>query len=158
MEVSEIFARLKAHALEGMVFHDCMVRYFDFLALDEHKERHLKQYEEETKCYQMLCDYYMNHYNEFIPEQPMERPDVIPESWYRYSRMDVDSGTRNNAIRVASGKWVDWERETKTLYEEMCKELIEQGEIASAMFVSHLVKDVSRELAEAEKKHIDLNK
>ena len=88
----------------------------------------------------------------------MERPDVIPESWYRYSRGDVDSSTRNNAIRVSSGKWVDWERATKTLYEEMCKELMDIGEIASAMFVSRMVKDVSHELAEAERAHIDLNK
>ena len=158
MDVSEIFARLKQHALEGMVFHDCMVRYFDFLALDEHKGRHKCRYEEETEGYRKLCDYYMSHYNELIPEQPMNRPDVIPESWYRYSRMDVDSGTRNNAIRVASGKWVDWERETKTLYEEMCKELMDMGEIASAIFVSRMVKDVNHELAEAERHHIDLNK
>ena len=31
LTAEEVFARMKAHALEGMVFHDEMVRYFDFL-------------------------------------------------------------------------------------------------------------------------------
>ena len=158
MDISEIFARLKSHALEGMVFHDEMVRYFDFLNMDAHKERHLRQYEEETEGYRKLCDYYMSRYNRLIPEQPMERQDVIPESWYRYSRFDVDTGTRNNAVKVASGRWVDWERETKSLYEETCKELMEQGEVASAKFVSCMLEAVDTELAEAEATHIDLDK
>ena len=158
MEVSEIFARMKAHALEGMVFHDEMVRYFSFLNLKSYAELHKEHYEEETKGYQKLCDYYINHYNELIPEQPMNRPDVIPESWYRYRRQDVDTGTRNNAIRVAHGKWVDWERETKSLYEEMCHELMEKGEVAASMFVSCYVTNVDEELAEAERRHIDLDK
>lgn len=158
MEVSDIFAELKAHALEGMVFHDEMVRYFDFLNLGKHKERHEEQYEEESKGYRGLCDYYMSHYNRFIPEHPMKRPDVIPESWYRYSRQDVDSGTKTNAVRVAVEKWVDWERQTKSLYEEMCKELMEQGEISAAMYVSCMLKAVDTELVEAESKHIDLEK
>ena len=158
MDVSEIFARLKQHALEGMVFHDEMVRYYDFLNLETHRKRHLRQYEEETRGYRRLCDYYMSRYNQLIPEKPMNRPDVIPESWYRYSRPDVDANTRNNAIRVASGKWVDWERETKTLYEEMYQELMNIGEIASAMFVSCMIRDVDEEHAEAVRKHIDLDK
>ena len=98
MEVSEIFARLKAHMLEGMVFHDEMVRYYGFLNCDKWKNEHEWHYAEETEGYRQLCDYYMNHYNMLIPVEPMNRPDVIPESWYRYMRQDVDAGTKKNGM------------------------------------------------------------
>ena len=111
MEVSEIFAKLKAHILEGMVFHDEMVRYYGFLNCDKWKNEHEWHYAEETEGYRELCDYYMNHYNMLIPVEPMNRPDVIPESWYRYMRQDVDAGTKKNGIEVGIRKWVEWERE-----------------------------------------------
>lgn len=150
MEVSEIFARLKKHILEGMVFHDEMVRYYGFLKCDDWKNEHEWHYAEETDGYRQLCDYYMTHYNAMIPVLPMERPDVIPESWYRYSRHDVDENTKKNAKEVGMNKWVAWERETKDLYQEMWKELIDIGEVAAAQFISRYIRAVDEELKNAE--------
>ena len=147
--MEEIFAKIKAHMLEGMVFHDEMARYYDFLGLDAHRDNHRKHYEEETKGYQKLCGYYMHHHNKLLPNYPMNRPDVIPESWFMYKRQDVDINTKKNALRSGIKKWVDWETETKDFYEEMCGELLNEGEIASAHFIMKYVKDVDCELAEA---------
>ena len=147
--MEEIFAKLKAHMLEGMVFHDEMSRYYDFLSLCDYRDEHKKRYEEETKGYQRLCEYYMHHYNKLLPNLPMNRPDEIPDSWYMYKRQDVDTNTRKNAVRSGMQKWVEWESETKDLYEEMCGELLNNGEIASACFISKYITDVDHELAEA---------
>jgi len=151
MEVSEIFARLKAHILEGMVFHDEMVRYYGFLGLGDWKNEHEWHYAEETDGYRQLCDYYLEHYNALIPVEPMNRPDVIPESWYRYTREDVDDGTRKNGKEIGVKKWVEWERETKQLFQEMWKELTDIGEIAAALFISRYIRAVDEELKCAEK-------
>ena len=151
MQVSEIFARLKAHMLEGMVFHGEMVRYYGFLNLDYWKNEHEWHYAEETDGYRQLCDYYMTHYNMLIPVEPMNRPDIIPESWYRYTRHDVDSGTKNNGKEIGIKKWVEWERETKELYQEMWQELVAIGEIAAAQFISRFIRAVDEELKCAEK-------
>ena len=156
MEVSEIFARLKAHILEGIVFHDEMVRYYGFLNLDDWKNEHEWHYTEETDGYRQLCDYYMNHYNALIPVLPMDRPDVIPESWYRHTRQDVDETTKKNAKQAGINKWVDWERETKDLYQDMWKELVAIGEIAAAQFISRYIRAVDNELKNAEKHNLDL--
>ena len=86
-----------------------------------------------------------------IPVEPMDRPDVIPDSWYRYMRMDVDSGTRKNGIETGIRKWVDWEREIKDLYQAMWKELVDIGEIAAAQFISRYIRAVDKELKNAEK-------
>ena len=147
--MEEVFARLKARMLEGMVFHDEMARYYDFLNMCEFRDEHRKHYAEETEGYQKLCDYYMHHFNKLLPNLPMSRPEVIPDSWRMYTRQDVDEGTRTNAKRDGIRKWIEWETETKDLYEDMCGELLNNGEIAAAIFVGKFVKDVDCELAEA---------
>lgn len=154
--MEEVFAKIKARMLEGMVFHDEMSRYYDFLDMCEYRDEHRKQYAEETKGYQKLCEYYMHHYNKLIPHTPMARPDVIPESWYMYQMQDVDTSTKKNAVRSGAKKWVSWESETKDLYEDMCGELLNNGEIASAYFIMDYVKDVDCELAKATDLHIKL--
>ena len=35
----------------------------------------------------------MNHYNMFAHFEDMNNPQVIPDSWYRYTRQEVDTGT-----------------------------------------------------------------
>ena len=156
MTTAEIFARLKAHALEGLVFHDEMVRFYDFLALDGYKKCHKHHYEEESQSYRKLCSYYMEHFNRLIPNVPMERPDVIPDTWYNYSRHDVDPGTKASAVKTGMEKWVEWEKKTKQLYEEMCEELLSLAEIAAADFIMGFIQDVDHELKFATTKHLIL--
>lgn len=147
--MEEVFARLKARMLEGMVFHDEMSRYYDFLGMCDMRDKHRCHYKEETEGYIKLCEYYMHHFGKLIPHTPMNRPDVIPESWYMYSRQDVDASTKRNAVKSGAKKWIAWESETKDLYEDCCGELLNNGEIASSYFIMNYVADVDNELAGA---------
>ena len=47
--------------------------------------------------------------------------------------------------------WADWEKKTKKLYEESYKELMDIGEVASALFVKELICDVDCELKKVER-------
>lgn len=156
MDTTNVFALLKAHMLEGMVFHDEMMRYFGFLGFDGYSKFHRQQYHEETEGYHRLCEYYLSHYNEMIPPRDMNRPNIIPDSWYKFNKKEVDVSTKRTGVKEAIQKWVKWEEETKALYEEMCKELILQEEIASADLIKCYVRDVDEELSKADKKQIQL--
>ena len=156
MDTQDVFARVKARMLEGMVFHDEMARYYDFLGFYDMGETHRCRYHEETEGYIKLCDYYLHHHNRLIPQTPMERPDVIPDSWYMYARQDVDTGTKKSSVRNGMKKWVEWESGTKDLLEDMAGELLNSGEIADAVFLTRYITDVGKELKEANREHIRL--
>lgn len=156
MIVEEIFTKLKTHMLEGMVFHDQLSRYYDFLNLKGYKRCHEYHYFEETIGYRKLCRYFMNHYHMFIPYEDMTDPHVIPDAWHRYTRPEVDSNTKRQAVKNGVEHWVKWERETKKLYQEMYKELMNIDEVAAAEKILCYIKDVDCELKHAERKHIDL--
>lgn len=156
MVVEDVFERLKKHMLEGMVFHDQMSRYYDFLSLKGYKRCHEYHYFGEILGYRKLCRYFMNHYHTFIPYTDMDDPKVIPENWYRYSRQEVDSSTKKAAVKSGIEKWVKWEKDTKKLYQAMYKELMALDEVAAAQLIGCYVEDVSCELKYAERKHLDL--
>lgn len=156
MTVGEIFAKLKNHMLEGMVFHDQMARYYDFLSLKGYKRCHEYHYFEETIGYRRLCRYFMNHYHMFIPFDDMNNPNVIPESWYKYKRQEVDNGTKKSSVKNGIERWVTCERDTKKLYQQMYNELINIGEVAAADQIGHYICNVDCELKHAERKHIEL--
>ena len=151
MTVEEIYKNINAHLIKGMMIHDQLANYYDFLGLKGYKRCHEYHFMKETCAYRGLNRYYVNHHNKLIEEMPIENPKVIPDSWYNHVRQDVDSNTKRNAVKEGLNMWVDWERETKKMYEQMYKELMELGEVASACKIKELVADVDCELKKAER-------
>lgn len=156
MTVDEIYSELSAHMVKGLMAHEQLANYYDFLGLKGYKRCHEYHYLDETCNYRRLCRYFINHHSKLIPEREIENPDIIPSSWYRYTRQNVDNTTKVNAVRNGVTLWVDWETETKELYERMYTELINIGEVASALKLKEFICDVDKELKEAERKQLDL--
>ena len=145
--IKEIFSRLKAHMLEGMVFHDQLSQYFDFLGLSGYAKQQEYHYASETMGYRKLINHFLNEYDMLIPNAQMNRPDVIPGNWYMYHGNDVDSPTKANAVRNGFEMWSDWETKTKSFYKEIYKLLTEEKEPESAHMVACLYMDTDEELS-----------
>ena len=156
MTVDEIFSQLSEHMIEGLMTHSQLSDYFGFIGLDGYQMCHKYHYFNENANYKKLGDYYLHHYNKIIIETPFKNPSVIPESWYQYTRFDVNSTTRKNAIQAGMEKWMEWEQKTKALYEQLYQELIKLNEIASAKEICKYIKDVDEELAKVYQKSIEL--
>lgn len=156
MTVAEVFTEISKHMIKGMMTHEQLANYYDFLGLCGYKRCHEYHYLSESCKYRDLCNYYITTHNMLIPESEVENPKVIPRSWYSTTRQKVDNTTKRNAIKSGLDAWVTWEYETKSLYETMWKELIEQGEISDAMKVQELLCDVNEELGNAERYALNL--
>lgn len=156
MTVEEIFTKLATHMVEGIMIHDGMAIVYDFLALDGYRECHDYHHFAETKNYRCLYHYYMEHYHKLLNVENIPNPKIVPTSWMKYARPEVDTGTKRNAVRDMMKRWIDWEKETKTLLQTSYKELIELGEVAAAKKISCFLCDVDEELKHAEYKWIKL--
>ena len=150
MTVEDIFSAIAQHMIKGMMTHEQLSNMYMFLGLPGYACCHNYHFLAETMSYRKLCKYYINHHGKLIDEGKIENPGIIPESWYRYERKDVDISTKKNAVRSGLEKWHAWETATKKLYEQMYVELINQNEVASAEFVKGLVCDVDHELKKVE--------
>ena len=157
MTTEEIFKGLSSHMIKGMMIHDKMADYYDFLSLRGYKRCHEYHFKKESACYRKLHRYFLNHYHRLIEEEQIEAPDIIPASWYRYTRSEVDVSTKRNAVKNGMEKWAAWEKDTKAYYEKAYMDLLEAGDVDGALFVQHLVEEVDCELKWAERKILDLS-
>ena len=154
MTVEEIFKELAEHMLQGVMFHSEMITYYNFLSLCGDKRCHEYHMIEESKAYRKLQNFYICRYDKLLPESEKDLSvKVIPDNWYNYTRNDVSSNTIKNSVKTGLEKWVEWETETKKLYEAHYKNLMDLGEVKSAMFVGCLICDVDKELKHAKKYH-----
>lgn len=150
MTVDEIFAKLNNHLLEGIMLHDQLASYYDFLNLPGYKRCHKYHAICEMKARRKLLEYYTCHFGQIAPEEQTTAPRVIPANWNGHTRKDVDGNTKRKAVKEGYSRWYEWEESAKELYERSYKELLELGEIAAAMEIGKLVKCASKEL-----KHIN---
>lgn len=157
MAISDIFAGLNARLIEGMMFHDKMANYFDFLGLMGYKRMHEYHFLCESAEMRGLNRYYTNHYNRLIPDVALSAPKLIPAVWYDHSRTDVESATKKTAVKTAMEQWSEWEHETKKLYEKAYCDLCDLGEIAAACKVRGMVQDVDQECKYADRLCIELS-
>ena len=67
---------------------------------------------------------------------------------------DVDANTKRKGVENGMKHWVDWEVETKNLFETHFSNLMELGECSAAMFIKCFMCDVDNELADAQAWHL----
>lgn len=151
MTVEEIFTKLAIHMAQGVSYHEEMAKAYDFLGLWGFAQCHTYHQFEEMHNYRRMYHYYATHYFKLIQLDNIEKTEIIPSTWYKYSSQAVDNGTKKSAVKELMTKWVEWERSTKKLYQEMWKELININEIDAARKVKNCIHEVSTELHDAEK-------
>ena len=156
MAYSDIFNDLSAHFIRGMMVHDSLATYYDFLSMRGFKRYHEYQFKCDSCNYRKLNRFYVNHYNKMITEKSVGDPNIIPESWYRYSREDVDVETKKTAVKNGMAEWIRWETATLAKLQQAHLDLYDDGEVASAMLISKFIKDVEKELKCAKRMYLDL--
>ena len=156
MTVEEIFSQVAAHMIKGLMIHNEIAQQFNFLGLEGYALSHYDHHIEETHDYMQLCNYYSNHYHKLIEILDIADPKLIPQSWYKYTTIEVDNKTRREAISTIMNQWINWEKETKTFYQNIYETLCILKESASAFEIGEFIHDVSKELADAEKDLIQL--
>ena len=156
MTIEEIFSKLAAHMIKGLMIHDQVGNAYGFLKLCGYQKCHEYHYYHESNNYKSLQNYYLSNYHKLIPEESIENPNIIPANWYKYSSTDVDPNTKRNAVKEMMKKWVDWEQSTKKDLELYYKELYDMGEVCAALMIADLLKDVDGELKCAQDKYINL--
>lgn len=149
MTTEEIYKTISSHMLKGVMIHEQLSMYYYFLGLYGYSKCHEYHFLQENKGYKEFNNYVMLHYNKLIQEEKIDNPYVIPQSWFNYERKDVDNATKKKACKEGINKWIEWEEETKQLYQYVYPELINNGDVAFAIELSEYIKDVSEEIAEA---------
>lgn len=129
------------------MFHDQMADMCEFLSLTGFRYWHEKQYLEESKEMQKTKRYFMSTHNKLIFIDDVEQPqELIPDSWYSYTRLDVDAQILRQHTESGLMAYKIWEETSKRLYEQCAKALLEMGNVCDYAYIEKLIEDVNAEL------------
>ena len=156
MTIEEIFSNISTHMAKGLLIHNQMASLYGFLNLKGYQKCHEYHYYEETHNYRHLQNLFLAYCNKMIHESLVEQPDIIPNNWYKFTKKEVDVNNKRSAIKDLMKKWVEWDKESKILLETSYKQLYELNEINCAIEIMYFIKDVSKELVNAQEIYIDL--
>ena len=155
MNIEDIYSRIAQRMIRGMMIHQQMTNYYNFLGLPGYSKCHQYHYLEETKSFIDINKFYIQHYNKLIQELPVDASSIIPSNWFQYTRQDVDNDTKRRAIEKGMQTWIEWEQDTKNIYQNLYKECFNIGYIFEAMKIQQLIIDVSEQLAQAKQYYLN---
>lgn len=131
--------------LDGVMFHEQMMLYYNFLGLNGYSTCHKYHYLSELNSYNSVLEYYINKYNKLIIVKPNTDTDIIPSSWYKFTKSDVEVSNIRSGVKTGLTKWLEWENGTlevlKEIYVTVCKEDVTFGVLLQA-----LISDVEDEI------------
>ena len=146
LEPKQLYGMLESHMVEGVMFHNDMSDYFNFIGLCGFKRIHEYQFYEENKNRRLLVRKVMDVHNILIPHMEVETKEYIPKDWYKYTRMNIDDTIIPKLTRSAWKAYKEWEEETKELYESIACSFMEKGMIVDYSMIVCYIQDVQKEL------------
>lgn len=156
MTANEVFSKISSRLVEGMMLHEKMADYYDFLGLMGFKRIHEYRFLKDAAEIRGVHRYFINHFNMLMTESSVYQDWKIPQSWDGRTRDEVKTETKRNAVIAGLEKWVEWEHDTKRLYEQCYVELCDLDEVAAACKIKKLIIDEDMTAKCADRLHIKL--
>lgn len=151
MTLHEIYTKLANRMVGAMMIHSQLVEIFAFVDLLPDMRKQESQLQEETHGFSELCKYFIQHHHNILVADNPPQIDLLNLSIFKKPNEELTSEDKSKIIQYGMKEWINWERDSKILYEDSYRNLVDISEVASADFVSRYVRDVDLELKEAEK-------
>ena len=151
MTVKEIYTALANRMVGAMMIHSQLVQIFAFVDLLPDMRKQESQLQEETHGYSELNKYFIQHHHNILVADNPPQIDILNNSLFNKSSENLTTEDKMYIIKYGMNEWINWEKESKILYEDSYRNLVDILEVASAEFVMRFVRDVDFELKEAER-------
>lgn len=146
----EIFNKLSNRMVGAMMVHTQLTELFNFIDLEPDAKRQKKQLHDESDGLLKLEKYAAQHHHILITSDNPPQVDILNLGMLKQSSDQLSPENRAYLIRYAMKEWIEWEKESKIMYEDAYRNLVDMSEIAAADFVLQYVRDVDKELKDAE--------
>lgn len=134
----------------AMMTHTQLTELFNFIDLETDAKRQKNQLHEETDGLLKLEKYAAQHHHILITSDDPPQVDILNLSMLKQPNDKLSPDDKVYLIQYAMKEWIEWEKESKIIYEDAYRSLVEISEIAAADFVLRYVRNVDKELRDAE--------
>jgi hypothetical protein len=150
MTTHNIFTKLANRMVGAMMTHTQLTELFNFIDLKSDAKRQKKQLHEETDGLLKLEKYAAQHHHILITSNNPQQVDILNIGMLKQQNDELSPDNKIYLIQYALKEWIEWEKKSKIIYEDAYRNLVDMSEIAAADFVLQYVRDVDKELRDAE--------
>ena len=150
MPMHEIFKKLSNRMVGAMMIHTQLTELFNFIDLESDAKRQKKQLHDESDGLLKLEKYVAQHHHILITSDNPPQVDILNLDILERPNDKLSQDDKIHLIQYALKEWIEWEKKSKVIYEDSYRNLVDMSEIAAADFVLQYVKDVDKELRDAE--------
>jgi len=150
MPMHEIFKKLSNRMVGAMMIHTQLTELFNFIDLEADAKRQKKQLHDESDGLLKLEKYAAQHHHILITSDNPPQVDILNLDILEHPNDKLSPDDKIHLIQYALKEWIEWEKKSKVIYEDSYRNLVDMSEIAAADFVLQYVKDVDKELRDAE--------
>ena len=102
--------------IEGIMFHNQMIQYFEYLGLKGFSDLQKIRFEGENKDLVELQRYVIDTYGVVVGETNPDSRSYIPAEWGEELRERIDVDNRKDYVRFGIETWKYWEDKSKKVY------------------------------------------
>lgn len=150
MTAHEIFTMLSNRMVGAMMIHTQLAELFIFVDLAIDAKRQKARLHEETNGLLKLEKYFAQHHHSLITADDPPTINILNVNMLQQVNDKLSPDDKIYLIQYGMKEWIEWEKNTKIIYEDAYHNLIDMSEIAAADFVLRYVKDVDDELKDVE--------
>lgn len=150
MTTHNVFTKLANRMVGAMMIHTQLTELFNFIDLKSDAKWQKKQLHDESNGLLKLEKYAAQHHHILITSDNPPQVDILNIDILKHPNDKLSPDDKIRLIQYALKEWIEWEKKSKVIYEDSYRNLVDMSEIAAADFVLQYVKDVDKELRDAE--------
>lgn len=130
--------------IEGTMFHNQMIQYFEYLGLSGFSKLQCIRFRDENSEMVCLQRYVIRTYGVVVGESNPDSRSYIPQEWGEKLRETIVDGSEY--VKFGVETWKDWEERSKKKYNSVYFDLCDLRDAGGSERILKVVKETEKEL------------
>lgn len=144
-----IASKIYNRQIEAIMFHESLIDLFNLLKLDGFVEWQEEVLEDEMDLMHKFKKQYAKHLKGTVdkPKFNESTDSALPKEWQGKQNVTIDAKNMSMGIRYGLNKYIEWEKETMSIYKDAMSQIEKDGEFDElASFLKMLCKSSKKEV------------
>lgn len=146
MREIDVFKDVIRNMVEGTMFHNQMIQYFEYLGLTGFAELQKIRFFDENDELVKLQKYVVDVYGVVINDVNPDSRTYISQEWCENKRENISASESENYVRFGIETWKDWENKSKDFYGKCYFELNDLRDASGSERIMLLIKETEMEM------------
>lgn len=146
MREIDVFKDVIRNMVEGTMFHNQMIQYFEYLGLSGFAELQKIRFEDENNEMVKLQRYIVEVYGLVVGDINPDSRNYIPQEWSENLRENLENGQIWEYVKFGVETWKDWESNSRGLYGRAYFDLSDLRDAGGSERIMEVVRETEKEM------------